>query len=352
MRRMILNASVACLFGLLLTGCATSGPGNAAVSGVGNRAVPGNAARTTTTTTNATVQHAATTVPASKWPVVTVSTSGHKLPVGVQGSTLAANAGNVFAVGGYTGAVSLTDVTEIWPNVAHHATLPMRMHDAAAGYIDGNLYVFGGGQNDSYNTIIRIRDNRAAVVGTLKSALSDAVCVPWTQNGQAGVLLIGGYDGRNFHRSVEFFAIKSGRLTSNTVFTLPVGLRYPAVAVSDGTLVIAGGRTPTGALSSDVYAWSQSNGVRRIARLPYGIEKAGLFGVGANVVLVGGLRASGQAISDIRAIHLTDGTSQSVAKLPKPLYDMGYVQYGTTGFIAGGVSQAGVSADVYELHLH
>lgn len=285
------------------------------------------------------------------WPKVTIATYA-SLPVGVEGVSLAADGHRIYAVGGYTGAYSVTSVTQIWPSVLRQALLPVRLHDAATGIIGNDLYVFGGGQNDSYHSIYRISGTHVERSGDLSAALSDAVSVPWTQNGHSGVLVVGGYDGQNFHRNVDFFVMNGGRLTSKSVCTLPVGLRYPAVAVTNGTLVIVGGKLPNGQDSSAVYRWSPGLSVQKVGALPYGIEKAALFAAGQNVVMAGGLRSSGQASKDVIAIHIANGQTRTIAQLRNALYDMGYVQFGTSGFLAGGTDGIHVSAAIEQIVMH
>ncbi|MDQ0191631.1 hypothetical protein JI721_03920 [Alicyclobacillus cycloheptanicus] len=205
------------------------------------------------------------------------------------------------------------------------------------------MYVFGGGQSWSYDTIIRVRPGAAEIVGSLPNRLSDAVSIPYVYNGQRGLLLIGGYDGKIFNRVAKFVSVQGRHLHWQTLFTLPEGLRYPAVASTNGKVFIAGGQTASGGLSDDVYVWSSgSNEVRHLATLPSALDKAAAFAAGSmSIVIAGGNRADGQPTDEILAMNVKTGAIKQVGKLPSALADMGYTQVGSVGYIAGGVLSSG-----------
>ena len=273
------------------------------------------------------------------------------LPLGLMGLTLAANNGKVLSVGGYTGTYSVASVYELLPHAHLYSSLLERTHDAAVGFIGSNLYVFGGGQALSYNTIIQVESGHSIHVGTLPDALSDAVAVSYTLHGTPGLLVLCGYNGQAFNRVARFYWRQGQRLQSRVAFTLPVGLRYPAVAVNHSTVYISGGKTPSG-LSSAVYQWNGNQSVTSVAHLPVAVQKAAAFIDGHELILVGGYDTSGQLTNHAIAISLHNGTIHTLPPFPTPIADMGYAQVGNTGYLAGGMVPEGVSAAIYRIDLH
>ena len=85
-----------------------------------------------------------------------------------------------------------------------------------------------------------------ATVGSLPVAQSD---VAVTAIGNTAYV-VGGYDGVNWLDTI--LAYRPGDTVPKTAATLPVGLRYAAVAAVDGRVLIAGGSTPTAAQSCDL----------------------------------------------------------------------------------------------------
>lgn len=337
---------------LLAGGCGQPSLGGAAANAQ-NRTVAGNPAAAGTDT-NGTVTNtpagAQTThgnpgsSPSSQvtWPTVMVKPVG-KLPVGMVGNALSvAPDGSVFSVGGYTGLQSLQNVYQVAGGVVTPAgLLPQPTHDAAAGFLGSNLYVFGGGQNASYNTIVQVHGRQVRTIDHLAQPLSDAVSVPLVYRGQPGLVLVGGYDGQVFQREVRFVTISHGKLVWTNLFLLPQGLRYASVSVLANTLYIAGGKYSSGQLSPNVYAWSETKpSLRLVGRFAVEIEKAALFAIPGYLVLAGGLNPARNPQSDIVAMNVKTGKTRVIGHLPGPLADFGYTQVGQRGFLAGGMKSA------------
>lgn len=285
------------------------------------------------------------------WPAVSVKPQD-RLPVGLVGNALAVNAtGTMFSVGGYTGVTSLQSVYKAVGSVTQTAALPVPTHDAAAGFIGSNLYVFGGGQSASYNTIVEIRGSRASIIGYLPRPLSDAVCVPYEYHGHQGLALVGGYDGQVFNDVVRFVTVSQGKWVWDSLFTLPQGVRYPAVAALGNTLYIAGGKFASGQLSRTVYSWStQTNALHVVGTLSSGVEKAALFAVPGYLVLAGGLNPARVPQNEILAIDVRFGALHMVGHLPVSLADLGYAQVGGRGFLVGGMksqNETNTSSETY-----
>lgn len=288
------------------------------------------------------------------WPTVSVSTVS-TLPSGVVGNALAVDPfGHLVSVGGYTGQVSIDDIWRLTPSVSVLGRLPIQSHDAAAAYVGSDLFVFGGGQNASYNTILRLHAGQVKQVGLLAAPLSDAVCLPYQAGGRHGTLLIGGYDGQVFRHTVYFGTEQAGGIAWQHQFSLPEGVRYVAAATDGRTVYLAGGQTASGPTSA-VYAWTPGwAGMRKIATLSQPVEKGALFVSRGYLILAGGLNTTGVPQSTLTAINTATGQTRVVGHLPTPLADMGYVQAGA-GYLAGGMKssqETDTSRSVYRLTFH
>src|SRR5262249_56592192 len=83
---------------------------------------------------------------------------------------------------------------------------------------------------------------------------------------------------------------------------LPVGLRYPAVAAVGGDLVVAGGITASGA-SSVVYVFDPATGrTRSIGRLPAPAGHSSALVLGNRIYLVGRAGADGRTRGRVAAL--------------------------------------------------
>ncbi len=122
-----------------------------------------------------------------------------------------------------------------------------------------------------------------------------------------------------------------------TAGKLPVGLRYPAVASAGGQIVIAGGVSSRGPVST-VYVFDPADGtVSTLGTLPIRIGHAMAFTLGTTVYVAGGLNASGGAERRVFAIDVVDRTITPQALLPFAVSDGAVVSDGTTAWIVGGL---------------
>lgn len=375
------------LTGLLVTGCGTGRGGNgnltvAAAHGTGTQSgsttgttgtsSAGNASGSGSNSSGSASSNETGTYPgwpkAGAWIPVQVKNVG-QLPQGILGNALAMGpSGSPISVGGYTGQVSITNIYSLLPRVSSVANLPVRTHDAATGFIGNTLYVYGGGQATSYNSVVAVENGSAKTVATLSRPLSDAVSVPLTVDGQKGLALVGGYDGSVFRTGVVFMTV-TGTPTTGTgggssvgvpsggrvwkpLFNLKTPVRYAAVTSTSNSLYIAGGLKEQG-LSNNVYAWSASTKqLHTITALSAGFQKAALFVAGPYLILIGGEAAGGVPMSRILEIDTRTGKSKAAGNFPTPIADMGYTQTASRGYLAGGVttvSGEGAARSVYEI---
>ncbi len=128
------------------------------------------------------------------------------------------------------------------------------------------------------------------------------------------MILVGGWTGQKYATAVLRYT-PGGR--AGLVARLPEGVRSPAVAVIGDTLVVAGGLTEQGA-SRQVYAIDlASGGVKALAALPEGLDRAALLVVGFEAVPLRRPRRRGQAAGhdrpDRSGSRVGDGGGQHAA---------------------------------------
>jgi N-acetylneuraminic acid mutarotase len=243
--------------------------------------------------------------------------------------------GRIFLAGGLNGAdSSLPSVFAI--NAARGAVrragaVPRPFHDAAAGVVGGRVMVFGGGTGQAFDLIQSFdpATDASRIEGAMPKPLSDLT------SGQIGheVYLVGGYDGLAPQRAI--YATSDGT-HFRQVATLPIGLRYPAVASFGSTLIIAGGEG-VGGSSGRVLSFDPSTGaVRTIGHLPRALGHAMAFTLGNNVYVVGGRDSWGEALRGIEAIDPVTGAIRAAGRLPRPLADAAVVTVGQTAWLFGG----------------
>jgi hypothetical protein len=236
-------------------------------------------------------------------------------------SAVALSGGRLMVLGGEVGGASTDSVLLGTPqHLRNVGRLPTPTHDAAAALLDGSVFLFGGGQSVSVDTIDRVSlDGVARSAGKLDEPLSDLGAA--VVGGR--VYLVGGYTGSKFASAILRYS--AGGHTS-TVARLPAGTRYAGVATLNGSIVVAGGLTPAGT-SSAVYSVDPASGsVKRIATLPAPEAHAGMAALGNALYLVGGrdvLRIVGRSVT-------------VAARLPVALTDPAVVALGGRIVIVGG----------------
>ncbi len=248
--------------------------------------------------------------------------------------------GRLYTVGGFTGRRSLDEIYVrkggAWSLAAR---LPRPTHDAAAGFLNGQLFIFGGGQAYSTRDLFRVQGTHTVRVAYLGHPLSDAVARPYRWQGTDGLILIGGHGGPPV-RKVYFITGHGGHTRWRTLFSLPVGVRYAAVAVEGSTVYIVGGLSLRGRVDT---AWSwhpgEANPVR-LPSLPHPLDKAAAFAWKGTVYVAGGLLNGGRTSSDILAYRAGQVSWHIVGHMPIPLADMGYVQNGRVAYLLGGMRSA------------
>ena len=211
-------------------------------------------------------------------------------------------------------------------------SLPQAFHDGAGAMIGPSLFVFGGGAASSSDAVqaIDVSTGRARIAGRLPSPLSDlaAATVGTT------VYILGGWNGSSPQRAI--LATTDGT-TFRRVGSLPVGLRYPAVATDGTDLLIAGGVLGSGGESRSVYRFDTTTGrTTAMATLPAPVGHAAAFVWNGSMIVAGGRDPSGAAISSVNEVALSDGAVVAGPSLGRPLADAAVAPAGDGQLLIGG----------------
>jgi Kelch motif len=251
----------------------------------------------------------------------TVQRIGSLPQVVSKASAVALPGGRLMVLGGEVGGGSTNSVLVGTPQHLRAAgRLPAPTHDAAAALLGSSIYLFGGGQSISVDTIDRVSAAGVArSAGHLDEPLSDLGAA--VVGGKA--YLVGGYTGSRYASAILRY---DGGGRTSTVARLPAGTRYAGVAVLGDRILVAGGLVPSGT-SSSVYSVDPASGsVRRVATLPAPEAHAGMAALGNALYLVGG-----------RQVLRIVGRSVTVAaRLPVALSDPAVVALGGRIVIVGG----------------
>jgi hypothetical protein len=273
----------------------------------------------------------------------------YSLPAPLRDPAFAAVGGTRFAMlGGLDAADSSSSEVQVADlhHVLHSTVISSgAQHDAQGAFLDGKVFVFGGGAFTELDHILSFAPPGGPVtpVGSLPHAQSD---VAVSQYGGTAYI-VGGYDGNVFLNTI--LAWRPGA-APRVVGHLPVGLRYSAVAVADGGLLVVGGSTPNGA-SDAIYRFDlRTDQVRQLGRLPHPVTHGGAAALGAEVYLVGGRGDPVNAqTASVWSIDPLTGRVRSAGRLPEPISDAAVLTIGGGIVVAGGQSPGATLAGVGEL---
>jgi N-acetylneuraminic acid mutarotase len=266
--------------------------------------------------------------------------------------------GRVVLLGGLDGEDTSTATITMLADAARGTTatdtgarLPEPQHDAQAAALGGSVYVFGGGQVESYDHILRFdsASGRVSLVGQLPQPASD---VAVTSIGNTAYI-VGGYNGE--HALDTILAWRPGA-SAAVVGRLPRGLRYAAIAATGSRVIIAGGSTEAvgsteAHASRAILRFDPSTGrVTQIGSLPAPLTHSSAASLGGTVYAIGGRgSAPGSQTAAILAIDPASGRVRHVGDLAQPLSDAAVATVGGHILIAGGQSTAGTQTAIYEL---
>jgi hypothetical protein len=236
------------------------------------------------------------------------------------------------------------------------------VHDAAGAQIGTADVIMGGGTPTTVADIQQFVASSASASGSAASAgqlpqpRSDASAVTVGST----VYVVGGYDGTNADPQV--LATNDGRHFSS-VASLPVPVRYPAVAALGGKIYVFGGESIGGAQGQPVDAVQMVDPAARTAvrlgRLPHPVMGAAAAVIGGHVYVAGGETATtaatasgpggastGQpaiapattAVSEVWAFDPVRGKMLRAGTLPVPVAYTGIQVVGARAWLVGGES--------------
>lgn len=250
--------------------------------------------------------------------------------------------GGLTKSGATTGSILQIDVAS--GRVSPLGSLAVAVHDAGGAALNGAAFVFGGGRSVAGSTSQQVDPaGTAAVVGELPAVRADLVAV--TIGGE--IVLVGG--GTPGQPDGRVLATTDGR-HFRVVARLLVAVRYPAVAVLDGLIYVAGGSTASGMTSVIQVVDISSGNVRIVGHLPRPISDASGLVIGNRVLIAGG-RSAGRAQAELWQLDVANGAVHDVGRLPYPVADTAAAVVGQVGYLIGGET-IGPIASIIVLSLH
>lgn len=218
--------------------------------------------------------------------------------------------------------------------------LAQATHDAAGAAIGRRILVVGGGTVAPTGTT-QIESAAGTVVGKSPAkarADASALMVDHT------VYVVGGYDGSAMDRQV--IATTDGR-SYRRLDTLPVPVRYAALAAAGSRIYVFGGLLADGQPSSAVQMIQTNTGKARvIGRLPTAVAGAAAGTLDGTIYLAGGRTASGPT----RAIYAFESGGSGfvrVGSLPVAVANAGAaVREGQLWLVGGETGDGRPTADV------
>ena len=230
-----------------------------------------------------------------------------RLPVPISREVVLPAAGRLLVVGGLEGTVSergiaaLNAISGVSRSVG---SLPAGVHDAAGAVVAGQGVVFGGGSPATVAAVETFAAPAAAghlgpfpgsggaSAGQLPQPRSDSTAATIGPS----TYIVGGYDGSQPDPSV--LATADGR-TFRSVASLPIPVRYPAVAALAGKLYVFGGEAVSGPQAGHPVDAIQlvspaSRSASVVGHLPEPLQGAAAINMGGHVYLAGGDTSAGQ----------------------------------------------------------
>ena len=262
----------------------------------------------------------------------TVALATLSLPTATTRAVAFADGSTILLCGGLTAAGTTRDVVQIDPGNAAASVvgrLKHPVHDAAGVTIGGSNLVLGGGQT-AQDAFVQscVASGTGTEVGALPAPRADLGAV---MAGNQAIVVGGGA-----------FGAADGRVLATTdgihfhvIATLPVPVRYAAVAALGDTVFVVGGQGATGDVAA-IQVVNVSAGTARIAgQLPAALSHATALVVGGSLLIAGG-RHAGRALDTMLAIDPKTFAATSVGTLPQRMSDSAGIILGGVGYLIGG----------------
>src|SRR5579871_3857375 len=304
-------------------------------------------------TTGTSIAASTTALVATTAPVPSALAVAHlpaPLPQAVSRASVVVENGRLVLLGGLHGpspGTSTSQVLTIDPTSGAAqvaAPLSEATHDAAAVTFGSSAFVFGGGAGTTIASVQQWSGTGSRVVSHLPQARSDVTAVVVDGHGY----VIGGFDGA---RPAADVLETDDAVTFHVAATLPVPVRYPAVAVLGSKIYVIGGQSVAGPGGNgppvaDVQMVDVSNGSAAVvAQLPGAVTEAAGFVLRGAVFIAGGVRG-GIVQRGVFRVDVGTGGLTAVATLPEPRADAAVATVGSTAYLLGGESPGRLSSIV------
>jgi hypothetical protein len=278
-------------------------------------------------------------------------TVGHlpaTLPEAVSRASVVAEGGRLVVLGGLHGpspGTSTAQVLTLDPAsgaAQPGASLSVATHDAAALLLGGSVFVVGGGASSTVAVVQQWTSAGGRIVSHLPQPRSDVTAVVVGGHGY----VLGGFDGA---RPTPDVLETDDGIAFHVAATLPVAVRYPAIAVVGATIYVIGGQSVTGPAGNgppvaDVQAVDTATGSAAVvSQLPGAVTEASAFTLRGAVFVAGGVRG-GIVQRGVFRLDPATGALAPVATLPEPRADAAVASVGGTAYLIGGESPSRLSS--------
>jgi hypothetical protein len=268
-----------------------------------------------------------------------VTRASYHLPSAISREVVLARGQDLLIIGGITQRLTTTSTIIQLNPVTGRATRGGRLadpaHDAAGAVLGGRPYLFGGGDLSELGAVQALRRRGAAVVaGQLPGPRSDLSAVTLGST----AYLVGGYDGTSWVGAV--LATSNGQ-SFTRVTTLPVPVRYAAVAGAGKRIWVFGGLTPAGP-SRVIQRVNVATGKAVVVgRMPAPISAATAVTLAGRIFIAGGQVAKGDgarlaASRTVLAYHPASSRVTAAGRLPVAVTNAAAAVVGGTAFLVGG----------------
>jgi N-acetylneuraminic acid mutarotase len=211
--------------------------------------------------------------------------------------------------------------------------LAVPVHDAAAGLVNGNPTVVGGGNTSEQAVIQSLQGSAWRQVGTLPTTRSDLDVVQWRRH----AYVIGGYDGSSEPTSI--LRVSSGG-APHAAGTLINGVRYAATARLGSQVFVIGGEVAGRELDAIQRVDLATGHVHLAGHLPTALGHAMAATVGGRILVMGGRVTPSRQTNTMWWFDPSTGRCVPAGHLPSPLSDAAAVSDGRQVWLLGGETPA------------
>ncbi len=268
-----------------------------------------------------------------------VTRAAYHLPSAISREVVLARDQDLLIIGGITQQLTTTSTIIQLNPITGRATraghLADPAHDAAGAVLGGRPYLFGGGDLAELAAVQALRHRgTAVVVGQLPGPRSDISSVTLGST----AYLVGGYDGTSWIGTV--LATSNGKAFTR-VATLPVPVRYAAVAGAGKRIWVFGGLTPAGPSRLIQRVNLSTGNAAVVGRMPAPISAATAVTLAGRIFIAGGQVAKGGgarlvASRTVLAYNPADSRVTAAGRLPVAVTNAAAAVVGGTAFLVGG----------------